>query len=208
MLAPSVVIPNAEPALASQLDVIVLGGCGDARGNVRRTAENNMFADPEAASAVFGAEWASVSVLPWELLLAQPIPWHDFDRLLYPEAPTAQWLGGPGPLLSAACRVPFVERRGRIPGSDAAGSEPAGATISDALAVGVSLRPEMVLSSELVHVDVETQGTHTRGQTVVDWGHASDSDNRTRRVRWVTSVDMPLLTRMLEQALLPTSEAA
>ena len=38
---------------------------------------------------------------------------------------------------------------------------------------------------QLVHVDVELDGTHTRGQTVVDFGHAADSGSRDRTVRWV-----------------------
>ena len=50
-----------------------------------RTAEFNIYADPEAAREVFGFEWSlGITVLPWELLLNHPIPWDDFDRLLYP----------------------------------------------------------------------------------------------------------------------------
>jgi len=74
-----------EPALPGLLDLIVLGGCGNGEGNVTRTAEFNIYADPEAAREVFGFEWSlGITVLPWELLLNHPIPWDDFDRLLYP----------------------------------------------------------------------------------------------------------------------------
>ena len=60
---------RASPDVASQLDVVLMGGCASGRGNTRRTVEYNVFADPEAAAAVFAARWRSLTVLPWELCL-------------------------------------------------------------------------------------------------------------------------------------------
>jgi len=214
-----------EPSLTSMCELIVLGACGNGRGNVTRSAEFNIFADPEAAKHVFSQDWASpsplgggVMVLPWELLLSNPLPWADFDRIFYSGFPALRGTWPPpaaelGPaadpspiarILAAACKLPFVERRemgSSGPGSEDDEASGSGAIICDAVAVAVALVPEMILSSEYVHVDVETAGELTRGQTVVDWGHASDSADRPRTVQWVTSIEPATLTRLLQETL-------
>ena len=64
-----------------------------------------------------------------------------------------------------------------------------GAVICDCLAIAIALDPSMIKKSARVHVDVETNGTFTRGQTVVDFGHSYDMDPRDRNVQWLTDVD-------------------
>ena len=65
------------------------------------------------------------------------------------------------------------------------------------------LRPETIARSEQVHVDVELDGRLTRGQTVVDFGHASDSASRRRDARWATAIDVEVYSDLLEQMLRP-----
>ncbi len=143
---------------------------------------------------------------------SHPVSWSSFDRILYPPAvaPSADRTHPAGTFLARACRQAYVERRGKIPAADAS-TAPVGAVLCDALAVGAALVPELVTGSQarpslcprgrparttystywrtyppqLVHVDVELDGTHTRGQTVVDFDHAADSGSRDRTVRWV-----------------------
>jgi inosine-uridine nucleoside N-ribohydrolase len=65
-----------------------------------------------------------------------------------------------------------------------------GAVVCDALAVFIALNPDAILESKRVHVDVELDGTLTRGQTVLDFGHAYDGLERPKTVEWVTKIDL------------------
>ena len=78
-----------EPALSQRLGaVVVMGGCGNARGNASPTSEFNIRADPESAEEVFAAlampagSQQKVSVVPWELTEDYPLPWRWFDAAL------------------------------------------------------------------------------------------------------------------------------
>ena len=62
--------------------------------------------------------------------------------------------------------------------------------VCDALAVFIALNPDAILESKRVHVDVELDGTLTRGQTVLDFGHAYDGLERPKTVEWVTKIDL------------------
>lgn len=91
-----------DPSLTTRLrKTILMGGCGNARGNISIVAEFNVAADPEAAAAVFAAYAArddgaagggaggssgELVIVPWELTLQYPLPWDRFDALLYPES--------------------------------------------------------------------------------------------------------------------------
>jgi inosine-uridine nucleoside N-ribohydrolase len=44
----------------------------------------------------------------------------------------------------------------------------------DPLAAAVLLDPHAVVEVKLRHVQVELQGSITRGQTIIDWGHLND----------------------------------
>jgi purine nucleosidase len=64
--------------------LVVMGGCGNGRGNVFRTTEFNVVADPDAASIVFHNLVQNnkvCTVVSWELTMNATIPWKLFDQL-------------------------------------------------------------------------------------------------------------------------------
>lgn len=216
-----------EPALSQRLGaVVVMGGCGNARGNASPTSEFNIRADPESAEEVIAAlampagSQQKVSVVPWELTEDYPLPWRWFDAAL------PACLGGGGStvrrFLAAVVRNSY--------GAAASGQRKGGgAVICDALAVAVCLdRAAVVTAEQTLHCTVECAGVYTRGQTVCDWDeqvggfphkvcspkftvaltHSSLHDyhipccwKQPPNVRWVTAVDVPRYQRLLEMAL-------
>lgn len=76
-----------------------------------------------------------------------------------------------------------------------------GAVICDALAMAVVLNENIVELEAMVHIDIELNGTHTRGQTVVDFGHCYDDVDRTLNVHWVQEVNRQEFYSMLHSAL-------
>eukprot|EP00930_Biecheleria_cincta_P008970 TRINITY_DN110584_c0_g1_i1.p1 TRINITY_DN110584_c0_g1~~TRINITY_DN110584_c0_g1_i1.p1 ORF type:complete len:389 (+),score=75.84 TRINITY_DN110584_c0_g1_i1:40-1206(+) len=214
------------PSLVPRL--IVMGGCGNSRGNHGRVTEFNVHADPEASAVVFAQRWPKLEVLSWEATCVATVPWPQFDQIIYGK--TAQ-LSQAGRFLAAVCHLPYVQKRAKtschrpepscweglaisilersvktlyrllgLPPFLAPVSQP-GAIICDALAVAAALRPEIVLRSSAVHVEVELQGTATRGQTVVDWGTCFDGCDRPKDVSWIEEVDVSMFCRMLRETV-------
>lgn len=165
--------------------IVIMGGCGNNRGNATRTAEFNVAADPEAAAIVFNAlqqpSWSHcrISVVPWELCKAFPIPWTEFDRFVYANNNNSVRAF----IAAISCNVfppaanrPIDVKRG------------SGAVICDLLAVAIAMDWELVAGWEDVHVEVELHGKITRGLTVLDEGHCYDGVERLRSVRWIKEV--------------------
>ena len=169
----------------------VMGGCANGRGNATRSSEFNVYMDPEAAARSFAAlqspEWehCATTVISWDLCTQHPLPWHIFQHLVYDDGEAGGKLRD---FVAAIARKPFPPAEAREGDVDA--KRGSGAVVCDLLAVAVALYPELALSAELTHVDVETGGRHTRGTTVVDFGHCYDKVLRLKRIRWVTSVDV------------------
>jgi len=212
-----------EPTLPTLLQrMIFMGGCGNARGNKTRVAEFNVAADPEAAAEVFAASWPCLEVVSWELTGAVFVPWATFDKLFNRHKSSV-----PG-FLRAILHRSYWESRARshghqqIPGAPAAQSaagicccmepvwrllcdaqspEIGGAIICDAVAMALALRPDVSKRSANVHVDVELQGSITRGQTVLDWGHCFEGIQRQKDVSWVMELDNSRYIELLRQML-------
>jgi inosine-uridine nucleoside N-ribohydrolase len=194
--------PLTNLALAIQRDVnnelkcklrrvFIMGGSAG-RGNVTRAAEFNMYADPEAASVCFAAlssiEWEPIcetTVVPWDLCVESPIPWDVFDKCVWDDAPNRPTLSTL--FLKAISTLSYPPPKVRSPSDGKRGG--LGAVVCDALTVFLALNPDAILESSRVHVDVELDGTLTRGQTVLDFGHAYDGVERPKAVRWVTKID-------------------
>lgn len=213
-----------EPNLPKLLHrMIFMGGCGNARGNMTRLAEFNVGADPEAAAEVFASSWPCFDVVSWELSCEVAVPWATFDKMFdrskssvarflknilhqtyweqraqkfghskIPGAPAAQPAGGTcccmEPVWRLLCGAQSLKNGG-------------GAIICDAVAVALALRPDLSKRSANVHVDVELQGSITRGQTVLDWGHCFDGIQRQKDVTWVIEVDNGRYIELFRQML-------
>jgi len=138
-----------HPKAKERIGLISLMGGSLSAGNVTPAAEFNIYADPEAAKAVFS------SGLP---LVMSGL---DVTHKAYLTSEETRRLRerGPASRLVAdlvGCYAVRYERVG-MPG----------AAIHDACAVAYLIRPE-IFTGEDLHVEVETTGDTTRGMTVAD----------------------------------------
>jgi inosine-uridine nucleoside N-ribohydrolase len=125
-------------------------------GNVTATAEFNLWADPEAAHAVFSAGLREIVVLPLDATHTAPLTLDDceaFDGLGTPAGHAAAMLLRHR---IAQDQTPLDRR-----------SEPS-APVHDPLCVAYLIRPDVITSSGTFPVTVETTGEHTVGQLIMD----------------------------------------
>jgi inosine-uridine nucleoside N-ribohydrolase len=130
-------------------EVIVMGG-SISGGNVNAAAEANIYGDPEAAQIVFQAGW--------------PLTMVGLDvgnKTLFAPRELEQLERTHGPLNDFAVGI----MKYLIEISQKYGS--AGAAMYDPLAIGVAIDRSIVRTQSL-HVDVETRGDYTRGETVAN----------------------------------------
>ena len=141
---------SKDPSIVPLVKEVILMGGSISGGNVNAAAEANIYNDPEAAQIVFQAGWPLTMVgldVGDKTLLSQKYldqlgrthgPVNDFIHAL------AKYLIG----LSAQFNSP-------------------GTPMYDPLAVGVAIDATLVKAPEM-HVDVETKGEFTRGETVAN----------------------------------------
>jgi purine nucleosidase len=130
-------------------EVIIMGG-SITGGNVNASAEANIYNDPEAAQIVFQAGWPLTMV---GLDVG--------DKTLFSQKYLAQLGQTHGPINDFIYQVAhFLIDLSAQYGSD---STP----MYDPLAVGVAIDATLVKAPPM-HVDVETQGEFTRGETVAN----------------------------------------
>ena len=132
-------------------------------GNVTPRAEFNVWADPEAARAVIGSGVRKITLVPLDATHQALVSLDDCARLRALGTPAGE----------AAAR--FTERR--IQGYDTTQpmARPNAAPVHDALAVASIVDPA-VITTQLLHVDVETEGELTVGETVVDTNFRSQRE--------------------------------
>ena len=146
-----------EPAIVPRVKRIVLMGGAMELGNVTAAAEFNIFVDPHAARVVFesGAPLVMLGLDVTHKALVTD------DRLA-----AIQAIGTP---VATACAglLDFFNRydkeRYHVPG----------APLHDPCVIAYLLRSEL-FKGQLRRVEVETEGTHTSGRTVVDWWRRSE----------------------------------
>jgi inosine-uridine nucleoside N-ribohydrolase len=137
-----------EPRIVEGVrEVVVMGGAARPPGNVTPTAEFNIYADPTAAAIVFAQPWP-LTMVGLDVTNRVVFTREDRDALTRNASREAQ-------LMREVTRHLFDVR-----GFDAM-------ALHDPLAVGVAIQPDLVTTLHK-DVDVETTGTHTLGQTVVD----------------------------------------
>jgi len=141
-----------EPRLKDHIEKIVLMGGAFHDSNFTPGAEFNIYVDPEAAKLVFESGIPIVMV-GLDVTNRALLTFEDIDYI--------ESLGGKVSSVIAPLLRFFGKANNEFFGFD-------GAPIHDALAVSYLIDPT-VLTLKHLHVDIETKGEFTSGQTVVDY---------------------------------------
>ncbi|MFZ0317823.1 MAG: nucleoside hydrolase [Candidatus Sulfotelmatobacter sp.] len=149
---------SKDPSIAGLVKNIVIMGGSITGGNVNGAAEANIYNDPEAAQIVFNAGWM-VTMVGSDV----------GERTLITRKYLAQLQSSHGPQSDFIAKIAeFYLTRSEKSGYS-------GAAMYDPLAVGIALDPTLGTLKEM-HVDVETKGEFTRGETVAN-RMGSDENN-------------------------------
>ena len=139
-----------DPSIVPLVKEVILMGGSITGGNVNAAAEANIYNDPEAAQIVFQAGWPLTMV---GLDVG--------DKTLLSRKHLAQLGQTHGPMNDFMVQVASY----LVDLSEKFGS--AGTPMYDPLAVGVTIDATLV-KAPAMHVDVETRGEFTRGETVAN----------------------------------------
>ena len=141
---------SKDPSIAGLVKDIVIMGGSITGGNVNGAAEANIYNDPEAAQIVFNAGWM-VTMVGSDV----------GERTLITRKYLAELQSSHGPQNDFIAKIAdFYLTRSEKSGYS-------GAAMYDPLAVGIALDPTLGTLKEM-HVDVETKGEFTRGETVAN----------------------------------------
>jgi len=140
-----------DPSIVPLVKEVVIMGGSISGGNVNAAAEANIYNDPEAAQIVFHAGWRLTMV---GLDVG--------DKTLYDQAHLDQLSKTHGPENDFAVKVLTF-----LLGQEAKYGAGGGSPMYDPLAVGTAIDPSIV-STQPMHVDVESRGEFTRGETVAN----------------------------------------
>jgi inosine-uridine nucleoside N-ribohydrolase len=141
---------SKDPGIAPLVKDIVIMGGSITGGNVNGAAEANIYNDPEAAQIVFQAGW-TVTMIGSDVGERTLMTRKDVTQLQANHAPESDFIGK---------LADFYLTR-----SEKSGYQ--GAAMYDPLAVGTVIDPALVTLKSM-HVDVETRGELTRGETVAN----------------------------------------
>ena len=139
-----------DPSIVPLVKEVVLMGGSIKGGNVNAAAEANIYNDPEAAQLVFQAGWPLTMVgldVGDKTLFSRKY----LDQLGKTHGPVNDFIYGVAKFL-----VELSEKFGDT-----------GSPMYDPLAVGVAIDSALV-TAPAMHVDVETRGDFTRGETVAN----------------------------------------
>jgi inosine-uridine nucleoside N-ribohydrolase len=141
---------SKDPSIVSLTKNIVIMGGSISGGNVDGAAEANIYGDPEAAQIVFNAGWM-VTMVGSDV----------GERTLMSRGHLEKLRATHGPQNDVVTGIAkFYIDRSEKNGWD-------GAAMYDPLAVATVIDPTLVKWKEM-HVDVETRGEFTRGETVAN----------------------------------------
>ncbi len=140
-----------EPRLAQKIPRIMMMGGAIGTGNVTPSAEFNIYADPEAAKVVFESG-IPITMLGLDVT-HQVILTHEHIARLRAQNTrlTTTFAGLLTFHLQALAKLGYTE----------------GVAMHDPCAVAAVCDPS-ILTTQFMHVDIETTGTFTRGRTVCD----------------------------------------
>jgi inosine-uridine nucleoside N-ribohydrolase len=140
-----------DPSIVPLVKEVVIMGGSISGGNVNAAAEANIYNDPEAAQIVFQAGWRLTMV---GLDVG--------DKTLYDQAHLDQLSKTHGPENDFVVKVlTFLLQQEAKYGAGG------GSPMYDPLAVGTAIDPAIVVT-QAMHVDVESRGEFTRGETVAN----------------------------------------
>lgn len=141
---------SKDPSIAALVKDIVIMGGSISGGSVNGAAEANIYNDPEAAQIVFNAGWM-VTMVGSDV----------GERTLITRKYLGELQSSHGPQSDFISKIAdFYLTRSEKSGYN-------GAAMYDPLAVGIALDPTLGTLKEM-HVDVETRGEFTRGETVAN----------------------------------------
>ncbi|EGT49096.1 hypothetical protein CAEBREN_15260 [Caenorhabditis brenneri] len=175
--------------------MVIMGGNYYAVGNVDggSSAEYNFHGDPEAASIVLRRMKCPITIVPWEAFYFESKVHNesvDFSAHLKYGTPLANYLSMATHIGRIKC-----EQNGRQ------------YSYCDEIAVATAIDEDKIAkNSQYLYVDVELNGTKTRGQVVVDWteqlwsNEEAPNKHTHRRVKFVTSYDVHTVDRWLHAA--------
>jgi purine nucleosidase len=145
---------SRDPSIATKVKRLwVMGGTNNALGNVTPATEFNIWVDPEAAKIVFHAGFP-LTMVGWEICTRHGVLDAETTATIETmDTPLSRFFQQ---VLRTARRFTVVEQ----------GS--AGTTHPDAIVSAMIVDPAIMTKSAEYYVGVETQGTLTRGATVVD----------------------------------------
>lgn len=141
---------SKDPSMVSLVKDIVIMGGSISGGNVNGAAEANIYGDPEAASIVFNAGWI-VTMIGSDV----------GERTLITRQELAQLQAQHG------SESDFIAKLADFYVTRSEKSGYPGAAMYDPLAVATVIDPTLVTLKDM-HVDVETKGEFTRGETVAN----------------------------------------
>lgn len=140
-----------DPSIVPLVKEVILMGGSISGGNVNAAAEANINNDPEAAQVVFQAGWASLTMVGLDV----------GDKTLLSRKYLDQLGATHGPVND------FIHKVASFLVDLSAKFGSPGTPMYDPLAVGVALDATLVKAPPM-HVDVETRGEFTRGETVAN----------------------------------------
>ena len=141
---------SKDPSIAGLIKDIVIMGGSISGGNVDGAAEANIYNDPEAASIVFNAGW-TVTMVGSDV----------GERTIMTRKHLAELQAQHGP------ESDFIAKLADFYITRSEKSGYSGAAMYDPLAVATVIDPSLVTLKDM-HVDVETKGEFTRGETVAN----------------------------------------
>jgi purine nucleosidase len=139
-----------DPSIVPLIKEVILMGGSIKGGNVNAAAEANIYNDPEAAQIVFQAGWP-LTMVGLDVGNKTMLGHKQLDQLASTHGAVNDFIYGVAKFL-----VELSEKFGD-----------SGTPMYDPLAVGVAIDSTLVTASAM-HVDVETRGEFTRGETVAN----------------------------------------
>ena len=170
-----------EPKLAEHIPQIVTMGGAYIEGNTTPSAEFNILADPEAAHIVYSAG-IPIKMIGLEVTDQAEVYKKDIQRI--------REIGTPWADVAAEIINIIVDIHLKYPGRT-------GGIVYDACAVAAVIDPSIV-QTRAMHIDIEINGTYTRGRTVAD---TRGRKNLTKNVEVGTGIDREKFLDILYESL-------